>query len=110
MPTIYRDFPQNTTYGHRARMGMATASCFKLLGAKGRGAEASKSRDRYLYECAAELIYGRHAHHDISADFPDLASRAVPFAITEPVVDGAVRKPRPSPPSNLGNSTMHFQK
>lgn len=54
--TFYREFQQNTPLWHMARMGMATASSFKTVMARGRGAQESKTRERYMLNLADELV------------------------------------------------------
>lgn len=60
MPTIV-DCDQNSEAWLKARMGRPTASMFATVMAKGKGGGDSKTRQKYLYQLAAEIVSGEPA-------------------------------------------------
>lgn len=59
--TVYDQFEQGSDLWYRARMGMVTTSCLKLVMRKGVGVKDSVGRDDYLNELISELKYGEPA-------------------------------------------------
>ena len=55
--TIYREFPQNTSYWRMCRMGMPTASRFATV-MSAKGSTERKTRDRYMDELVGEIYTG----------------------------------------------------
>ena len=107
----YLEFEQGTPEWHEARRGVATASRFKDVLAKGQG----KTRQKYLYELAGEIITGEpmpsysNAHmergHEMEPDAREM------YAFTQgvdPVQVGFVKEGRAgcSPDSLVGDDGL----
>lgn len=106
---------QGTEEWHRARAGIPTASRFKDVLANGRGGEPSKTRRKYLYELAGEIISGEpmetysNAHMDRGKEM-EAEARALYEFMTDTAAQqvGFIRRGRAgcSPDALIGDDGM----
>jgi hypothetical protein len=58
---IHKELEQGSPEWFKVRMGICTASMFSTVLASGRGGGVSKTRQKYLYQLAGEIITGTQA-------------------------------------------------
>lgn len=109
------DCAQNSDDWLLSRLGIPTASMFATVLAKGRGGGESKTRQKYLYELAGEILTGRptegysNAAMERGHDMEDEARDAYAFLTDhEPIRIGFIRRGRAgaSPDALIGDDGL----